>query len=153
MGRLDGRQWGLVAVVAASPLVLAFLLAASAPGLVEPVLGSLTGGMSWLLAGLLGLLGGLLFAGGLGRLETAPGFRASRVRRAMGTTLALLAPLVLCIVPAVFLLLAGPAVAVRIQRGEEVATKASSRKPWELTERLKQGLPRSLPRLPLPRPW
>ena len=152
MGRLNGRQWGLVSVVAVSPLVLAFLLAASAPGLVEPVLGSMTGGVSWLLAGLLGLLGGLLFAGGLVRLEASPELSASRVRRALGMTLASLVPLLLCIVPAVFLLLAGPAVAVQIQRGEEVATKEPSRTPWELAERLKQQLPRSLPWLPLLRP-
>ena len=110
MVRLAGRQWGLVAMVAGTPFLFAFLLAAASPGLIQPVLGTALGGASWVLAALLGLLGGALFAGCLGTLAGSPALATSPLRRvAAGWCSRRASPLGLCIVPALCLLLiAGP---------------------------------------------
>lgn len=155
MVRLENRQWGLVAVVAVTPFFFAFLLAAQSPGLVEPVLGTAIGGASWLLAALLGLLGGALFAGGLSTLAHSPGFATSPVRRVLGLTFASLVPVGLCIVPAICLLLAGPALALRLEQDTAMQpTRERIRTPRELAQRiLRQQLPRVLPSLPRIAPW
>jgi hypothetical protein len=153
MVRLAGRQWGLVAVVASTPFLFAFLLAAASPGLVEPVLGTALGGASWLLAALLGLLGGALFAGFLGMLSRSPGVSASPVRRALGFVFASLVPLGLCIVPALCLLLAGPALAMRLERGAVMPREERLSPARELAERLRYQLPQVLPRIPRLGAW
>ncbi|PTL85431.1 hypothetical protein [Vitiosangium sp. GDMCC 1.1324] len=154
MVRLEGRQWGLVVVVAGTPFFLAILLAAASPGLVEPVLGTLVGGASWLLAALLGLLGGALFAAGLGGLTPSLGPTTSPARRALGLTLTALVPVGLCIIPAICLLLVGPALALRLEHGEAMPpTRERFRTPQELAQRLRQQLPRTLPSLPQVNPW
>jgi hypothetical protein len=154
MVRLAGRQWGLVAVVAGTPFIVAFLLAAESPALVEPVLGTALGGASWLLAALLGLLGGALFAACLGWLAQSPGFHRSPVHRVLGLTGATLLPMGLCIVPALCLLLAGPALALRLERGEAVVpTREQASTPRQLAQRLLQQLPRVIPSLPQVNPW
>lgn len=156
MVRLEGRQWGLVVMVAGTPFVVAFLLAAGSPGLAEPVLGTALGGASWLLAALLGVLGGVVFAGCLGGLAQSPGFRTSPIRRAFGLIGATLVPMGLCIVPALCLLLAGPALALRLERGESVLPHAAQERldsPRQLAQRLRQQLPRVFPSLPQVNPW
>lgn len=154
MVRLEGRQWGLVAVVAGTPFVVAFLLAATSPRLVEPVLGTALGGASWLLAALLGLLGGAVFAGCLSGLAQSPGLRASPIRRVLGLLGAALVPVGLCVVPALCLLLAGPALALRLERGEAVRpARERFDSPRELAQRLRQQLPRVIPSLPQVNPW
>ncbi|WP_147443887.1 hypothetical protein [Corallococcus sicarius] len=115
MHRLNARQWGLVAIVAAGPFVLAFLLAAAAPGLLEPVLGTPLGGLSWLLATLLGITGGALFARILAALQR-PRIQASATLRLVGTVGGAGMVVGLCIVPAVALLLAGPTLAMHLGR-------------------------------------
>lgn len=150
---LAGRQWGLVAVVASTPFLFAFLLAASSPGLVEPVLGTVLGGASWGLAALLGLLGGAVFAGCLGTISRSPGIAASPLRRALGLVFASLVPLALCIVPALCLLLAGPALATRFERGMVRPREERFHPALELAERLRYQLPRVLPRLPRLGAW
>ncbi|HEX5745709.1 MAG TPA: hypothetical protein VFZ09_05665 [Archangium sp.] len=153
MVRLAGHQWGLVAVVASTPFLFALLLAASSPGLVEPVLGTVLGGASWGLAVILGLLGGAVFAGCLGALSRSPAMAASPVRRVFGLVLATFVPLGLCIVPALCLMLAGPALAVRLERGVGVARTERFVPARELAERLRYQLPRVLPRLPRLGAW
>jgi hypothetical protein len=148
MARLEGRQWGLVAMVAGSPFVLALLLASASPGLVRPVLGTPVGAASWLLAALLGLLGGALFAGALSWLRQQPGFQARPVERTVGTVLAALVPLGLCIIPATCLLLAGPELAVRKAAPQPPRAEALLKSPRALAERLRQSLPRAMPALP-----
>ncbi len=148
MARLMGRQWGLVAVVAGSPFVLALLLAAASPGMVRPVLGTPVGAASWLLAALLGLLGGALFAGGLSWLQQEPGFHAMPSGRTVGTVMAALVPLGLCIIPATCLLLAGPELASRRNIPEPPRAQAVLKSPRALAERLRQSLPRAMPALP-----
>lgn len=143
MGRLEGRQWGLVALVALTPFFFAFLLAAAAPGLIAPVLGTVLGGASWLLAALLGLLGGALFAAGLSVLGSAPG-ASTPVRRVMNLLAAALVPVGLCLVPALCLLLAGPAVAMRLEQGQPLAQMMPQRGPHQLVEGLRYQLPRML---------
>ncbi|NOK22439.1 hypothetical protein [Corallococcus carmarthensis] len=107
MHRLNARHWGLVAIVAAAPFVLAFVLGASAPQLLEPVLGTPVGGLSWGLATVLGLVGGALFARILAALQR-PRIQASPVLRLLGTVGGASAVVTLCIVPAVALMLIGP---------------------------------------------
>jgi hypothetical protein len=153
MVRLAGHQWGLVAVVASTPFLFAFLLAASSPGLVEPVLGTVLGGTSWGLAVILGLLGGAVFAGCLGALSRSPAMAASPVRRVFGLVLATCVPLGLCIVPALCLMLTGPALAVRLERGVGMVRTERFHPAQELAERLKYQLPRVLPRLPRLGAW
>jgi uncharacterized membrane protein YdfJ with MMPL/SSD domain len=148
MARLEGRQWGLVAMVAGSPFVLALLLASASPGLVRPVLGTPVGAASWLLAALLGLLGGALFAGALSWLRQAPGFQARPLERTVRTVLAALVPLGLCIIPATCLLLAGPELAVRQAAPQPRRAEALLKSPRALAERLRQSLPRAMPALP-----
>ncbi|HEX8438528.1 hypothetical protein [Archangium sp.] len=148
MVRLAGRQWGLVVLVAGSPFLIAFLLAVQAPGLVEPVLGTALGGASWMLAALLGLLGGAVFANCLGSLEPSPELAASPLRRALRLGLASLAPMLLCIVPAICLLLAGPALAVRLERDGGVLRELPVLSPQDIAERLRHQLPRVPPNLP-----
>ncbi|WP_257446872.1 hypothetical protein [Archangium lipolyticum] len=148
MVRLRGPQWGLVALVAGTPFFLAFLLAAASPGLVEPVLGTVLGGASWLLAALLGLLGGVLFAGFLASLGQVPGFATSRLRQTLGLTCAALVSVALCIVPAICLLLAGPVLAVRFERGEMIPREERLRSPLDLAQRLRQQVPRVIPGMP-----
>ncbi|HEX8536592.1 MAG TPA: hypothetical protein VF664_03955 [Cystobacter sp.] len=145
MERLEGRQWGLVALVALTPFFFAFLLAASAPGLVEPVLGTVLGGASWLLAALLGLLGGALFAGCLSTLTALPG-RPSATRRALHLVAATLVPVGLCIVPALCLMLAGPALALQLEQGQALPQTLRPHPTRQLLEGLRYQLPR-LPRL------
>jgi hypothetical protein len=144
MVRLEGRQWGLVALVALTPFFFAFLLAASAPGLVAPVLGTVLGGASWLLAALLGLLGGMLFAGGLSTLAAASRRPPSPGRRALHVVFASLAPVGLCLVPALCLLLAGPALALRLEQGESVPRAMRPNSTSQLVEGLRYQLPRML---------
>lgn len=153
MVRLAGRQWGLVAIVAGTPFLFAFLLAAASPGLIEPVLGTALGGASWGLAALLGLLGGALFAGCLGTLARAPALATSPLRRALGLVFATSVPLGLCIVPALCLLLAGPALAMRLERGAVMPREERFHPAQELAERLRYQLPRVLPRIPRLGSW
>jgi hypothetical protein len=153
MVRLKGRQWGLVVLVAGSPFLVAFLLAAQAPGLIEPVLGTALGGASWVLAAILGLLGGALFADALGRLEQSPELVASPLRRVSGLLFVSLAPVLLCIVPALCLLLAGPALAVRLEQDGGGPREMPLRSPQDIAERLRHQLPRVLPNLPRVNPW
>ncbi|MCY1077736.1 hypothetical protein [Archangium lansingense] len=153
MVRLTGHQWGLVAMVAGTPFLFAFLLAASSPGLVEPVLGTALGGASWLLAALLGLLGGAVFAGCLGTLARSPAISASPVRRSLGLVFASLVPMGLCIVPALCLMLAGPALAMRLERGALRPREERFHPAQELAERLRYQLPRVLPRIPRLGSW
>jgi hypothetical protein len=155
MGRLTGRQWGLVAVVAGTPFVFAFWLAAAAPALLERVLGTALGGASWVFAALLGLLGGALFAGCLSQLAAPTASLGSRLRYTAGMATGALVSVGLCIVPAFCLLLAGPALSARLERGEvmrPVAEQLNLGSPEALAEQLMQRLPHQLPRLPqLPR--
>ncbi|ATB32951.1 hypothetical protein [Melittangium boletus] len=144
MVRLEGRQWGLVVLVALTPFFFAFVLAALAPGLVQPVLGTVLGGASWMLAALLGLLGAALFAGCLSALTASSEAPPSRMRRALHLTAASLVPVGLCLVPALCLLLAGPVLALRLEHGEGVLREEPSRSPQQ---RLMEGLLYQLPRL------
>ena len=153
MVRLAGRQWGLVAIVASTPFLFALLLAAASPSLVEPVLGTALGGASWLLATLLGVLGGALFAGCLATLARSPTLANSPVRRAFGLVFASLVPMALCIVPALCLLLAGPALAMRLEKAVVMPREERFHPAQELAERLKYQLPRVLPRMPRPGSW
>ncbi|WPB81765.1 hypothetical protein KYC5002_21940 [Archangium violaceum] len=153
MVRLAGRQWGLVAMVASTPFLFAFLLAASSPGLVEPVLGTALGGASWGLAAILGLLGGAVFAGCLGAISRSPGVTGSPIRRVFGLVIATSVPMGLCIVPALCLMLAGPALAVRLERGVGVVRAERFHPARELAERLRYQLPQVLPRLPRLGAW
>ena len=154
MGRLAGRQWGLVAVVAGTPFVFAFGLAAAAPELVHRVFGTALAGASWLLAALLGLLGGVLFAACLSVLSAPGAGLASRLRYTGGLVGASLATVGLCIVPALCLLLAGPALALRLERGEVAVPEVLSlRSPEQLAEQLRHHLPRKLPPLPRLDSW
>ncbi|WP_374260433.1 hypothetical protein [Corallococcus sp. RDP092CA] len=107
MHRLNARHWGLVALIAVAPFVLAFMLGATAPQLLEPVLGTPVGGLSWGLATVLGLLGGALFARILAALQR-PRIQASPVLRVLGTVGGASVAVTLCIVPAVALMLMGP---------------------------------------------
>ncbi|CAM3976395.1 hypothetical protein HRD49_33075 [Corallococcus exiguus] len=107
MHRLNARHWGLAAIIAVAPFVLAFVLGASAPQLLEPVLGTPVGGLSWGLAAVLGLVGGALFARILAALQR-PRIQASPVLRVLGTVGGASAVVTLCIVPAVALMLLGP---------------------------------------------
>ncbi|MET0403723.1 MAG: hypothetical protein ABW123_15035 [Cystobacter sp.] len=143
MVRLEGRQWGLVAVVALAPFFFAFVLAVSAPGLVEPVLGTVLGGASWLLAAVLGVLGGALFAVGLSELSATTA-RPSPVRRVMHLVAAALAPVGLCLVPALCLLMAGPVLALRLEQGEGLPELPRARTTLQLVEGLRSQLPRVL---------
>ncbi|HEX8821467.1 MAG TPA: hypothetical protein VF794_16190 [Archangium sp.] len=152
MARLEARQWGLVALVAGSPFFFAFLLAAKNPGLVEPVLGTVLGGASWLLSALLGLLGGAVFATFLGMTQ-GPELTASPLRRVGGLLFAAIPPMLLCIVPAVCLLLAGPALALRLEQGQPAPRESSPRTPQDIAERLRHQLPRVIPNLPRMGPW
>jgi hypothetical protein len=148
MATLMGRQWGLVAVVAGSPFVLALLLAVASPGVVGPVLGTPVGAASWFLAALLGLLGGALFAGALSWLQQEPGFHTLPAARAVGTVMAALVPLGLCIIPATCLLIAGPELASRLAQPEQPRAETLLKSPGALAERLRQSLPRAMPALP-----
>lgn len=155
MGRLNGRQWGLVSIVAASPVVLACLLGVLQPALLQPVLGTMVGGLSWALACLLGWVGGLLFARGLARWQGASACTASPVRRSLGLVLAALPPIALCIAPAVMLLLAGPAYATSLSYreglGAQPVTSLHSAA-FDFVNNVKRNLPRRLPVLPGPTP-
>ncbi|MDY7224741.1 hypothetical protein [Hyalangium rubrum] len=154
MARLNGRQWGLVLIIAGSPVVLACLLGVLQPTLLRPVLGTAVGGMSWGLACLLGWVGGLLFARGLAKLQRSPGF-ASPVRRSFGLVLAALPPLGLCIVPAVVLLLGGPVYATSLSYRENIGQRTVTSlhsAASDFANNVRRNLPRQLPRLPSPSP-
>jgi hypothetical protein len=151
VARLDGRQWGLVAIVAGSPLLVALLLGSLQPLVLRPVTSTLVGALSWVLACLLGWVGGLFFAWGLARLRGSMAFASSSLRRALGLVLAALPPIALCIVPALMLLLAGPAYAMVASQRESVNEQTG------MTIRsaavgfmgaVKRGLPSRLPLLP-----
>jgi hypothetical protein len=146
MVRLEARQWGLVAVVALSPFFFAFLLAASEPGLVQLVLGTVVGGVSWLLAALLGLLGGAVFA--LFLAGMARQLQGSPLQRVGGLLFATAAPLLLCIVPAVALLIAGPSLARGMEQGQVLPREMPFRSPQDIAQRLRHQLPRVIPNLP-----
>ncbi len=152
MARLNGRQWGLVAIVSSSPLVLAVLMGLLQPMLLGPVLGSPVGGLSWLVACALGLVGGLLFARGLAKQQDQA---ASPGRRSLGLVFAALPPIALCIAPAVMLLLAGPAYATSLASqervGERTVTTLSSAA-MDLAGQLRRSMPRRLPMMPSPSP-
>lgn len=152
MARLNGRQWGLVLIIAGSPLGLALLLAAVSPPLLHAAAGTVLGGLSWAVATLLGLAGGALYASGLGRLAQVPSLSASEARRSAATVLAALPSLGLCVVPAVFLLLAGPAFGSVMERKVESFTAPSSSirsEAQDFAGRVLRQLPRALPfRLP-----
>lgn len=152
MAGLNGRQWGLVAIVAASPVVLAVLIGLMQPLMLRPVLGTPVGGLSWLLACVLGVVGGLLFARGLAR---QPQVELSPVRRSLGLVFAALPPIALCIAPAVMLLLAGPAYATSLAYEENVSQRAVTSlnsAAFDFANQLKRSLPRRLPALPSPSP-
>lgn len=154
MAGLKGRQWGLVAVVAGTPFAFGFALAAAAPPLREQVLGTALGGASWVLAALLGLVGGALFALCLGRLAPPTEGLGSRVRYMAGMGLASLASVGLCVVPAFCLLLAGPALSLRLEQGEVQPPEALNvRSPEEMAQQLLKHLPRKLPNLPRVNHW
>ncbi|XXF75024.1 hypothetical protein P2318_18300 [Myxococcaceae bacterium GXIMD 01537] len=156
MARLNGRQWGLVALVAGSPLFLAALLGAAAPTLLDAALGTVLGGLSWAVAALLGGAGGALYASGLARLETVGVLTVSPRLRSAGTVLAALPSLVLCVVPALFLLFAGPAFATALEHearplsAAPVSLRASAS---DFLGRLRRDLPRALPVRPGSMPW
>ena len=156
MGRLTGRQWGLVAMVAGTPFVFAFVLAAAAPALLQRVLGTALGGASWFLAAVLGLVGGALFAGCLSQLSAPTASLSSRLRYTAGMAVASLVSVGLCIVPAFCLLLAGPALSARLERGEvmrPVVEQLNLSSPEALAEQLMHRLPRKLPNLPHVNNW
>jgi hypothetical protein len=151
VARLDGRQWGLVAIVAGSPLLVALLLGSLQPLVLRPVMSTLVGGLSWVLACLLGWVGGLFFARGLVRLRGSMAFATSSLRRALGLVLAALPPIALCIVPALMLLLAGPAYATvasqRESMSEQTGTTIRSAAVGFMGA-MKRSLPSRLPLLP-----
>jgi hypothetical protein len=152
VARLNGRQWGLVAIVSSSPLVLAVLLGLLQPMMLGPVLGTPVGGLSWLLACVLGLVGGLLFARGLSRRQDVA---VSPVRRSLGLVFAALPPIGLCITPAVMLLLAGPAYATSLASQENVGARAVTSlnsAAMDFAHRLRRSMPRQLPAMPSPSP-
>lgn len=152
MARLNGRQWGLVAIVSGSPLVLAVLIGLMQPMMLKPVLGTPVGGLSWLLACVLGVVGGLVFARGLAR---QPREADSPVRRSLGLVFAALPPIGLCITPAVMLLLAGPAYTTSLAYKESVSQRAVTSlnsAALDFAHQLKRSLPRQLPTLPSPSP-
>jgi len=152
VARLNGRQWGLVAIVSSSPLVLAVLMGLLQPMLLGPVLGSPVGGLSWVGACALGMVGGLLFARGLAKQQDQV---SSPVRRSLGLVFAALPPIGLCIAPAVMLLLAGPAYATSLasqeQVGERTVTTLSSAA-MDFASQLRRSVPRRLPMMPSPSP-
>ena len=151
MVRLEGRQWGLVGLVGLTPFFFAFVLAASVPGLIPPVLGTVIGGASWVLAALLGLLGAALLAGSLGALRASYEGTPTRARQALHLTAASLAPVALCLVPALCLLMAGPVLALRLEHGPRAPRAQVTRSPQQrLVEALYQ-LPRLLPGVKGPR--
>jgi short subunit fatty acids transporter len=145
-----------VAIVAVSPLVLAVLKGMLQPMLLRPVLGTPVGGLSWVVACGLGLVGGLLFARGLARQQDASDLEAaSPVRRSLGLVLAVLPPLGLCIAPAVMLLLAGPAYATSLAHQESVGTRAVTTlhsAAFDFVGQLRRNMPRQLPSAPSPSP-
>ena len=152
MARLNGRQWGLVAIVSSSPLVLAVLMGLLQPMMLGPVLGTPVGGLSWVLACVLGLMGGLLFARGLAKQQ---GEAVSPVRRSLGLVFAALPPIGLCIAPAVMLLLAGPAYATSLEYKENVGARAVTSlnsAAMDFANQLRRSMPRQLPTLPSPAP-
>ncbi|MBJ6762347.1 hypothetical protein JGU66_16375 [Myxococcaceae bacterium JPH2] len=153
MERLSRHHWGLVGILAASPLVLAFLLGASEPALLGPVLRTTVGGLSWVLAELLGLVGGALFAVILGAMQPAAALLPP-ARRVVGTVVGALAPVALCIVPAVAILLGGPTCATVLgQRRTASAWGPLSAVASELLIQARERMPPGLPSLPMgPRP-
>jgi hypothetical protein len=152
VARLNGRQWGLVAIVASSPIMLAVLIGLLQPMMLGPVLGSPVGGLSWLLACVLGLVGGLLFARGLARQQE---LTASPVRRSLGLVFAALPPIGLCIAPAVMLLLAGPAYATSLASRENVSERTVTTlnsAAMDFVSQVRRSMPRRLPMMPSPSP-
>ena len=106
-----------------------------------------------MLAALLGLLGGALFASCLGTLAQSPGLSSSPIRRALGLVFATLVPMGLCIIPALCLLLAGPALAMRLERGTVMPREERFHPARELAEKLRYQLPRVIPRMPRLGAW
>ncbi len=155
MARLNGRQWGLVAILSGSPLFLAMLLGAASPELLQAVLGTTLGGLSWVVATLLGCAGGALYASGLGRLEHVPGLVASPARRSAATVLAALPAVGLCLVPALFLLVAGPACATTLQNDAPHSPAVTSVRAaaFDVLGQVLRHLPRALPVGPRSNPW
>jgi len=148
VARLNGRQWGLVAILSVSPLFLAMLLAAASPELLQAVVGTTVGGLSWAVAGLLGGAAGALYASGLGRLEGVSSVTASPRRRSAATILAALPSVGLCLVPAVFLLLVGPAFATAMEREDAplIPTSSSvSSAAYDVLGKVLRHMPRSIP--------
>jgi hypothetical protein len=123
--------------------------------LLRPVLGTSVGGLSWVLACALGLVGGLMFARRLARQQNALVAQVSPVRRSLGLVFAALPPIGLCIAPAVMLLLAGPAYATSLAHkqnvsGQAVTTLQSSAAGF--VGQLRRNLPRRVPSVPSPSP-
>jgi hypothetical protein len=142
----------LVAIVAVSPVVLAVLIGLLQPMLLQSVMGTPVGGLSWLLACALGLVGGLLFARGLAKQQDR---QVSPVRRSLGLVLAALPPIGLCIAPAVMLLLAGPAYATSLAHQENVGTQAVTTlhsAAFDFVNQVRRSMPRQLPMMPSPSP-
>lgn len=148
MGRLNGRQWGLVAILSGSPLFLAMLLGTVSPELRQAALGTTLGGLSWAVAALLGGAAGALFASGLGRIESVPAVAVSPRRRSVATVLVALPCVALCVVPAVFLLIVGPACASAMERQEgsiiPSATSVSGAA-YDVLGKVLRYMPRSIP--------
>jgi hypothetical protein len=151
VARIEGGQWGLVAIVAGSPLAAGLLLGSLQPMLLRTVLGTPVGGLSWALACLLGCVGGLVFARGLARLRDSTDLTASALRRSLGLVLAALPPIGLCIVPALMLLLAGPAYATVLSQRESMSEQAGTTVRSAASGfmgAVKRTLPRQLPLVP-----
>lgn len=157
MAQLQGRQWGLVAIVSGSPLFLAALLAVAWPELLHAAVGTALGGLSWAVAALLGCAGGALYASWLGRLEQLPALAVSPARRSAARVLAALPCMGLCVVPAVFLLVAGPAFAAELQKRDEPLmpeTPSVRAAAEDLAGQVLRNLPKAIPvQLPGTMPW
>lgn len=148
MARLNGRQWGLVAILSGSPLFLAVLLGAASPELLQAAVGTTVGGLSWVVAALLGGAAGALYASGLGRLEHLPTVTVSPRRRSAATILAALPSVGLCLVPAVFLLIVGPAFATAMEREDTPLLPTSSSvsaAAYDVLGKALRHMPRSIP--------
>lgn len=148
MARLNGRQWGLVGILSVSPLFLGMLLGAASPELLQAVVGTTVGGLSWAVAALLGGAAGALYASGLGRLEGVSAVTGSPRRRSAATILAALPSVGLCLVPAVFLLIVGPAFATAMERQDAslIPTSSSvSAAAYDVLGKVLRHMPRSIP--------
>jgi hypothetical protein len=140
-----------VAILSVSPLFLALLLGVAWPELLHAAMGTTLGGLSWMVATLLGFAAGALYANGLGRLEHVPGLVASPARRSAATVLAAVPAVGLCVVPALFLLVAGPACATTLQQDESPtgpAVTSVRAAAYDVLGQVLRHLPRALPLAP-----